>query len=208
MKTTRREFIRRVGVALGSLMTMRCVSCYAPAEMTLISSTASPNASPNWDTLRACWMDLDNPALQSFEDTDFSRDLRQRHDDALAALVESGELDAAVANEIDTAFEEAIAHIQRQQATCYIGLPPVFAPREDLVQQAAILEEMATEGDVDPGTVAQAQAALERDITWLTQFHAGEEPGELEGIEITPEAAEAASILVELLLGDQGFGDS
>ena len=76
------------------------------------------------------------------------------------------------------------------------------------MQQAALLEEMATEGDIDSETVAQAQAALERDITWLAQFHAGEEPGELEGIEVTPEAAEAAQILVELLLGDQGFGDS
>ena len=154
------------------------------------------------------WMDLDNPALQSFEDTDFSLDLRQRHDDVLTALVESGEIDAGVADGIAAAFEEAIAHIQRQQATCYIALPPVFTPREDLVQQAALLEEMATEGDIDPETVAQAQAALERDIAWLAQFHAGEVPGELDAIEVTQEAAEAARILVELLLGDQGFGDS
>jgi len=211
MKPTRREFIRRLGVALGSLMAMRCVSCYAPIEPTGSPPAPWPTESgpdPNWDMLRACWLDLDNPELQSFEDTDFSRELRQRHGDALAALVESGELDAAVADEIDVAFEEAIAHTQRQQATCYIALPPVFTPREDLMQQAALLEEMATEGDIDSETVAQAQAALERDITWLAQFHAGEEPGELEGIEVTPEAAEAAQILVELLLGDQGFGDS
>jgi hypothetical protein len=208
MKTTRREFIRRVGVALGSLMAMRCVTCYAPVEVTHPSPTAASDADPAWDALRECWLDLDNPELLSFEDTDFSRDLRQRHADALADLVDSGEIDAAVADEIDAAFEEAIAHIQRQQATCYIALPPEFTPRDDLMQRAEILEMMAAEGGIDSETVAQAQAALERDIAWLAQFHAGEAPGELEEIEVTPEAAEAARILVKLLLGDQGFGDS
>jgi hypothetical protein len=211
MRTTRREFIRRVGIALGSLMAIRCVSCYAPIEPTGSPPAPWPTesgADPNWGVLRVCWLDLDNPKLQSFEGTDFSRELRQRHADALADLVDSGEIDAAVAAEIDAAFEEAIAHIQRQQATCYIALPPEFTPRDDLMQRAEILEMMAAEGGIDSETVAQAQAALERDIAWLAQFHAGETPGELEGIEITPEAAEAARILVKLLLGDQGFGDS
>jgi hypothetical protein len=84
----------------------------------------------------------------------------------------------------------------------------VFAPREDLIKQTELLEEMASEGDIDPETLAQAQAALERDIAWLVQFHAGEEPGELDEIEITLEAAEAARILGVLLLGSQAFGDS
>ena len=210
MRTTRREFIRRVGIAMGSLMAMRCVSCYAPIEPTgpfppPSPQPTEPSVDPNWNTLRECWLDLDSSELRSYDDTDFSIELRQRHDDALAALVENGELDSAVAGEIDAAFEEAIAHIQRQQATCYIMLPPVFAPREDLVQQTSILEELAEESDIEPETVAQAQAALERDIAWLSQFHAGEDPGELDGIEVTPEAAEAAKILVDLLLGDQGF---
>ena len=98
--------------------------------------------------------------------------------------------------------------MQRQQASCYIALPAEFAPRDDLVRQTDLLEDLAAAGDIDPGTVAQAQEALERDITWLAQFHAGEMPGELEGIEVTPEAAEAARILVALLLGTQGFEDS
>lgn len=207
MRTTRREFIRRVGIALGSLMAARCVSttCYL---MPTLTPTPDTPLTPNWAALRACWLDLDNPKLQSFEDTDFSHALRQRHADALTALIDSGELDAAVADEIATAFEEAIAHVQRQQASCYIALPPEFTPRDDLMRQADLLEYLAAEGNIDPGTVAQAREALERDIAWLAQFHAGEVPGELEGIEVTPEAAEAARILVGLLLGDQGFGDS
>jgi hypothetical protein len=209
MKTTRREFIRRVGIALGSLMAMRCVTtCYAPSPETPPSSPLDAPPTPEWAALRGCWLDLDNPELQSSEDTDFSRELRQRNGDALAALVASGELDAAVADEIDAAFEEAIAHVQRQQATCYIALPPEFTPRDDLVQQAELLETLAAEGDIDPQTVARARAALGRDIAWLARFHAGEAPGEWKGVEVTPEAAEAARILVELLLGDQGFGDS
>jgi hypothetical protein len=210
MKTTRRKFIRRVGIALGSLMAMRCVpvSCYEPLPEPITPSPTGFNAGPIWADLRECWVDLGNPELQSFEDTDFSRGLRQRHDDALAALVADGELDAAVADEIAAAFEEAVTHIQRQQASCYIALPPQFTPRENLVQQAQILDEMAEEGGLDAATVAQAQEALERDIAWLAQFHAGEIPGEMDEIEVTQEAAEAARILVELLLGDQGFGDS
>jgi hypothetical protein len=209
MKTSRREFIHRVGIALGSLMAARCVTtCYEPIPETPPPSPSDTPPTPEWAALRACWLDLDSPQLQSFEDTDFSRELRQRHGDALTALVDSGELDAAVADEIAAAFEEAVAHVQRQQASCYIALPPEFAPRDDLVRQADLLEDLAAAGDIDPGTVSQAQEALERDITWLAQFHAGETPGELEGIEVTPEAAEAARILVGLLLGDQGFEDS
>lgn len=208
MKTTRREFIHRVGIALGSLMAARCVTtCYEP-YVTLIPSPTGPGTDPNWAELRECWLDLDNPKLQSFEDTDFSRELRQRHEDALTTLVDSGELDSAIADEIAAAFEEAIVHVQRQQASCYIVLPPEFTPRDDLMRQADLLEDLAAEDDIDPETVAQAQEALERDIAWLAQFHAGEVPEELEEIEVTPEAAEAARILVGLLLGDQGFGDS
>jgi hypothetical protein len=209
MDTTRREFIRRVGVALGSLMAVRCmpVTCYEPLPEPITPLPTESSAGPIWADLRECWVDLGHPKLQSFEDTDFSRALRQRHDDALSALVESGELDAAVADEIAAAFEEAVSHIQRQQATCYIALPPEFTPRENLVQQAQALEELAEEGDLDPEAVAQAQAALERDVAWLARFHAGELPGDMDEIEITPEAAEAARVLVELLLGDQGFGD-
>jgi hypothetical protein len=208
MKTTRREFIHRVGIALGSLMAARCgTACYEPIPETPFPTPPDTPLPPDWAALRACWLDLDNSQLQSFEDTDFSRDLHQRHTEALAKLITRGALDAAVADEIAAAFKEAIAHVQRQQASCYIALPPEFAPRDDLVRQADLLEDLAAEGDIDPETVAQAREALERDITWLAQFHAGETPEELEGIEVTPEAAEAARILVVLLLGDQGFED-
>jgi hypothetical protein len=162
--------------------------------------TPTLGASPHWGTLRDCWLSLKNKQLQSYEETDFSRELRQRHAQALDALVAGGELEAAVAQEIGVAFEQAIAHIQRQMATCYIALPPIFTPREDLVQQAAALTEMAGQSNLESATIAQAQAALERDIAWLSQFGAGQQPGELETIQAAPEEIEAARILVWLLL--------
>ena len=205
MKTTRRDFIRYVGLVLASWLTRSCdhgPTCYTSVPLT--KPTAVPPApGPGWATLRKCWLNLDNPGLQSFDETDFSRGLRRTHADALDALVESGELDAAVAEKIEVAFGEAISHVQRQMATCYVTIMDAFAPREDMMQQAALLEEMAGKSDLDPETVARAQAALERDVAWLAQFRAGEVPGELEDVEVTPASAEAARILVELLMGRQ-----
>ena len=217
MRTTRREFMGKIGVALASLLVARCrpaptPTCYVAMPLTPTPTiplptcyeapAPTPEPSAQWQPLRSCWFDLDDPRLQSFEDNEFITDLRQRHADALDALVAAGELDPAVADEIAVAFEQAIAHVQRQMATCYIALPPEYMPRQDLVQQAAALEEMAARSDVDPNTVAQAQAALERDLAWLAQFQAGQTPDPLFSIEVPPESAEAARILVNLLLGE------
>jgi hypothetical protein len=88
-----------------------------------------------------------------------------------------------------------------------------------LAQQAGLLAEMAESGDLDPATVAQAQAAIERDIAFLNLSDAEtqalyDELIEAAGgtydfpsldeldLEISPEAAEAARFLVELLSED------
>lgn len=204
----RREFMRNIGVALASLLTARCIvqpTCYTPAlptPMPTCYTATPPTPNPQWSALRDCWLALDDPALQSFEETDFSRELCQRHADALDALIAAGELDPAVAAEMAVAFQEAVAHVQRQMASCYIALPPEYTPRDDLVARAAALEEMAVRSEIDPATVEQARAALERDVAWLAQFHAGQTPGALDEVEVPPEAAEAARILVDLLLGE------
>jgi len=167
-----------------------------------MSATSQESArNLNWAALRECWRDLKNPVLRSFEDTDFSRNLRVRHEDALAALVSGGELDAAVADELNTAFGQAVAHVQRQMATCYIMIPMEYFPRDDLMQQAAALEEMAAKSDINPATVAQAQAARQRDMAWLAQFHAGQKPGNLEQVPVGSTSAQAARALVDALLG-------
>jgi hypothetical protein len=151
-------------------------------------------------------MDLQDPQLQTFEDTDFTRELRRRHADALDALVVEADLHPTVAENIGIAFEQAMAHVQRQMASCYIALPPEFIPREELVSQVAALEEMAATSEIDPSTVARAQEALERDIAWLAQFEAGVAPGALDDVHAGWGEIEAARILVELLLyGQQHF---
>lgn len=113
-----------------------------------------------------------------------------------------GELDPAVADDIAVAFGQAVSHIQCGVATCYIALPPEYMPRADLLGQAAALEEMAAQGNLDPAVVEQARDALARDMEWLAAFQAGQVPGELQETEADATSIEAARILVELLLGE------
>jgi hypothetical protein len=145
-------------------------------------------------------LDLKDSQLQSLKDTDFSQSLRRRQADALAALIAHQELEPDIADEISTAFEQAIAHVQREMATCYIAVPPEYTPRQSLTTQAATLAEMAQRCKIDPDTAARARAALERDMAWLSRFQAGLEPRELDNIQVTPTEVEAARILVDLLL--------
>ncbi len=173
------------------------MTCYIPAE-----PPPTPTALANgarWSALRASWLELKNPQLQVYKDTDFSRRLRQQHAEALTALTEAGLIDSVVAADIQVAFEQAVAHIQRQQASCYILQPPEYTPRQDVMTQAAALTEMAQRSAIDPETVERARAALARDMAWLAQFQAGQKPGDLEGIQATPTEIKAARILVDLL---------
>jgi len=223
VNTTRREFMRQVGVTLAGLLLSGCdlgsrltlpptpsqepfstppFSCYqSPAAPPYVDMSYELRSHPRWIALRDRWLELKDPKLKALEDTDFSRGLRQRHADALKALVDNTELDAAVADEIGVAFEQAIAHIQRQTAACcYEPLPPEYTPRQNLTTQAAVLNEVAQRSSIDVDTVDRAKAALERDIAWLSQFQAGQIPGKLESIEVTPVEAQAALTLVTLLL--------
>jgi hypothetical protein len=86
-----------------------------------------------------------------------------------------------------------------------------------LTTQADLLAEMADRADLDPATVSQAQAGIERDIAFLSLSSdernalydsliqasnqgAAIPPFDQLELEITPEAAEAAHYLVDLLL--------
>jgi hypothetical protein len=227
MEPTRREFLRQVGVFFATVVvggiTVSCtaeatpptptcyapvaptptptseptMTCYKPTEPPLTPTTLASDA--RWNALRASWLELNNPQLQSYEDTDFSRRLRQQHAEALAALVEAGQIDSAVAADVQVAFEQAVAHIQRQQVTCYIVQPPEYTPRQDVMTQAAALAEMAQRSDIDQKTVERVRTALARDMAWLAQFQAGQKPGDLADIQATPTEIKAARILVDLL---------
>jgi hypothetical protein len=199
MTLTRRDFIKSVGIAIAPLVMARCIP------------TGGQGDSPQ-GRLRSCWLKLDwlaRRARGDYERGERARDeLVAEHRAALDDLVATGELHAAVADQMQVAFREASYHVWRSNApmTCYIAPPVEYDARRDLIRQAELLYETAS--DLDPVVVEEIQAAIERDIAFfkataglgagsklIEQFKASE-------IEASPEAAEAARILVDLLLGE------
>jgi hypothetical protein len=180
------------------------------------------------ERLRSCWLRFDWLAEQAQDWSDYEKgeraleQLTTEHRAALDELVAVGELEVDVADEVQNAFDAAAYHIWRANCgmTCY---EPLMMPdytqsgSAQLVVQADLLVDLADDVTIDPKTIIQAQASVERDIAFLNLSPeeeqalydavieaAGEEYDyptfeELE-LEITPEAAEAARFLVELLL--------
>jgi hypothetical protein len=200
-----------MGIAVASLVMARCVPFGGDDS--------------SHDRLRNCWLRLDWLAQQAkgdYERGEKARDeLAADHRAALDDLVAAGKIGAGVADELNTAFGAAINHILLSNApiTCYEPVLVDYTPASSdrLAQQADLLAEMAEGGDLDPITVAQAQATIERDIAFLNLSDAEtqalyDELIEAAGgirdfpsldeldLEVTPEAGEAARLLVELLL--------
>jgi hypothetical protein len=211
MRSTRRDFIKSVGIAIASLVMVRCIPFGGEDD--------APRG-----RLRHCWLRLDWLAQQAkgdYERGDQAREeLAADHRAALDDLVAAGELGVTVADQVQVAFTEAAHHVWRSNApiTCYEAVMMDYTPASSgqLAQQASLLPELAKSGDLDPATVAQAQAAIERDIALLNLSDAEtqalyEELIEAAGdtydfpsldeldLDIPPEAAEAARFLVELL---------
>jgi hypothetical protein len=140
-------------------------------------------------------------------------------------LVAGGDVDGDVADDLQAAFEGASTHVWRANApiTCY---EPSFYPEygvqssSDLVQQAALLDEMAGRSGIDQAIVDQVRGAIERDMAFLALSDDAEAAlveavveaaagsmaypslQELD-LDVPPSALEAARILVEVLLGRQ-----
>ena len=208
--TTRRDFIKSVGIAIASLVMARCIPSGGKDDSPPGGKDDSPRG-----RLRHCWLRLDWLAQQTreisspenYEQVEQARDeLFAENRAALDDLVAAGELDAAVADQIQVAFAEAAFHAWRNNApmTCYVALPIEHGARDDLLQQAELLREAAS--DLDPAVVEEVQAAIARDIAFF-EAAAGPEAGfelieqfESGEIEASPEAIEAARFLVELLL--------
>jgi len=219
MRSTRRDFIKSLGIAIASLVMARCIPSGDEGD-----SAGGEDDSPQ-ARLRSCWLQLDwlaQETREAYERGDQARgELIADHRAALDDLVAAGELDAAVADELDIAFSAATSHVFLASGaiTCYTAMPPPdysHVPHSQLVRQADLLAEMAESGDLDPATVAQAQAAIERDITFLKFSYKEkqalyDELREAAGdtydfpsfdeldLEVSSETAEAARFLVELL---------
>jgi hypothetical protein len=215
MVHNRRDFMKSLGIALASMLIVRC-------------SPAGSSADSVRDRLRNCWLKFDWLTQQAQGDIDQSEKARQDlindHRTALSELVSNGELKTEVADQLQVAFEAAAYHVWRANApiTCY---EPSFGPdynptsSDQLAKQVDLLNEITRQSDLDPATLAQAQSAIERDITFLNIPDDDLEAlydelikasgdtwnypsfDELE-LKISPQAVEAAQFLVELLLAN------
>lgn len=211
---TRREFIRQFGISLLALLAARC------------TGAARHDNTPR-GRLRNSWLDLDELAAQAQSGKkDYGQqalaDATAAHRQILDELVTAGELSPEVADHVQAAFDGAAYHVWRSNApiTCYEPVLIDYRPSSSgqLAQQAALLAELAGSGEVDAVAVAQAHAAIERDITFLNlssaevnvlyaqiqaqSAQAGIPDFDQVPLDITPEAAEAARFLVDLLLGE------
>lgn len=198
-------------------------TCY---EVAMPTSTPVPTNPPTGARarLRDCWQRLDWLAEQAsnLEQGEAAKDqLVAEHRAALDELVAEGELDENVADQVQVAFAEGAYHVWRSHApiTCYEPMLIDYTPTsaDQLVRQADILAEMAQASEIDPTVVGQVQAAIERDIAFLSLSqqeiqamydrlieaaggnYAFPSFDELE-LEVTPKADQAARFLVKLLL--------
>ncbi len=217
MPSTRRQFVKGVALAIASLAMARCSATGGQGD--------SDQESTSRGRLRNCWLQLEELAQQTQEDSEKGDEMRKHlitaHRTALDELVAAGEVGATVADQIQAALVEAVNHVWAANApiTCYEPMMFNYTPysADQLMQQTNLLAEMADQEDLDPDTVARAQAAIERDVAFLALsneevqalYERLEEAGrESHGIptfddldlEIRPEVAEAARYLVELLL--------
>ena len=187
---TRREFIRQIAILLASTTVTR--SAPLPGQDSLAHAR-----------LRRCWKTLDRLKSQTRKDRERGEWTRERlkaaHRSALDDLVEADEIDADVAEHIQAVFNSAAYYAWRSNAgTCYLG-GPLTGPFSQgfgmvLDWQIEALNEIDSRGEVDPETIAQARARVERDMVLLTRF------GKFDD-EIPPDVAQAARFLVELLSG-------
>ena len=228
MALSRRDFMKLVGVSVSSLMLTRCrlpivTTCYLPT----LPPTEPPTARGR---LRQCWQSFGELAQATIDESDqgtsdntFGQALTVDHRTALDELVANGELTSAVGDLVQEAFDAAVYHVWRSNAliTCYEPVMVNYGPAsaEILVRQAEVLEQVANQDVVDPGTIASARAAIEHDMAfyaltdeevshlyekiiaeWQTNNQSPLEFDRVE-LEITPDAQAAAQFIISLLAG-------
>jgi hypothetical protein len=226
MDTSRRDFMKLVGISMASLLLTRCrgflpiTTCYAPVPTT-------PDPESARDSLRSLWLELDAIAQHTLagdnDDNWYGQQLVDNYRWNLDVLIASGGISAPVADLVQEAYEAAVYHVWRSNApiTCYEPSIVDYAPAgaDLLVRQSEILNGLEGQGTIDPATLANAQAALEHDLSYYALDDAGEqalydeilkaysEQGQpipsfdALQLEITPEAQAAAQFIVELLAG-------
>jgi len=233
MSISRRDFMKLFGISAASLLLTRCklgdvptpfVTCYEPAIPTSLPPTPPATAR---ERLRLLWMRFPELASTTLsgqnDDNQLGQQMLNDHRRELDELIASGELSAAVASLVTEAYTAAVYHVWRSNVpiTCYEPVIVDYAPASAgvLVRQSEILAEVASQGEIDPETLANAQAALEHDLAfyalseedvnvlyerlmkdWQEQNQSIPSFAELD-LEIPPEAQEAAQFIIDLLTG-------
>lgn len=240
MPIPRRDFIKVFGISLGSLLLTRCEipglstpqsTCYAPVRPT---DTATPIMTVQLTArqqLRMCWLRFGELARKTTEenatpgnggsDSSLTAGMLKDHQAALDELVAAGDVVEIVAGLIQEAYAAAVYHIWRSNAplTCYLVAAPEYTPASanDLVAQAAALDQVAEGTPIPPETLAKIRTALERDLAFyalsdaevaalyerLRAEYADSGGGipdftEVE-LTLTPEAKAAAEFLIDVL---------
>jgi hypothetical protein len=218
MRTTRRDFIKSFGISLATIIITRCVPFQSESDTHEVNPVPSntPKAasiSPE-ERIRECWLNLEVLAKKAREDGEHAGEVRgelvNEHQAALLIMINSGDLDPNIAQEMQTAFEQASSHVEGINSNfvmCYESIETTsFFARDDLIQQADVLQELSA--DIDPSVLEEIQTTIAYDITYFDlvassmagrelneQFEAGE-------MDILPEALEAAQLLVNIIQGD------
>jgi hypothetical protein len=196
-----------------------------PLGLTRVTFEVAQRArDPAGERVRDAWLALESLAAQTKEHSERGETaklaLAGEHRSALNNLVRSGALTEGAADHVQVAFEEAAEHVWMMAVpvSCYKEVVLDYRPvsREDLIARAEILAQ--TQG-VDPDTIAVAQTAIAKDMAILElsldearSLHAGiiDDTGSgtpfprLEDVELemASDAAEAAQLLVHVLLGE------
>jgi hypothetical protein len=225
MSISRRDFIKVFGVSVASLLLTRCrfpigVTCYAPLPPPTDSVTTR-------ERLRALWLRFNELAQATTSDYQKGEALSQQlvadHRAMLDILVSAGDPTASVADLVQEAYAAAIYHVWRSNApmTCYEPMIVDYTPTSAgvLVQQAGALSEAASQGGIDPETLAKAQASIQHDMAFYALSDAdvqalydrlisdwqnnGQSAPSFEALqlELTPDAKAAAQFIVDLLMG-------
>jgi len=225
MPVSRRDFMKVFGISVASLLLTRCrfpigVTCYAP-----LPPTALPDSTRGH--LRLYWLHFNELAQATSADYEKGDTLSQQmtadHRAALDEMVSTGEIPAQVADLVQEAYAAAVYHVWRSNApmTCYAPMVANYAPTSAgvLVQQAEALSQAASQGSIDPQTLAKAQATLEHDMAYYALSDAdlqalydrlisdwranGQSIPSFETLELepTPDAKAAAQFIVDLLTG-------
>ncbi len=219
----RRDFMKMFGISVASLWLRSCrpplaTTCYAPTP-TPMPTTATR------ERLRHYWLRFGEVGQAAWNDSEnkLGQELVANHRAALDELVASGEISGPVADLVHEAYCAGIYHAWRSSAnmTCYLTMGPNYFPESAgvLLQQAAVLNQIAEGGTVQPATLEKAQAALEHDLAFYALSEAelknlydelsresletGESLPRFEELplELTPEAEEATQFIIDLLTG-------